>query len=143
MAARKRRSGEGQPQQLPLLCQRCVGPVSARRTDTHILIRCEECNIDLLAIPLAVGESIEEEIILKAEERRLIKQVPAPARALYEYLRRYVRRHGYAPSHREMRDALGWTSSNQVRHYLDRLEEVNLIERDYGAARGIRLPHAA
>lgn len=60
-------------------------------------------------------------------------------RTLYEYLRRYVENHGYAPTLREIQRGLGWGSVSSVRHHLKVLEEGDLIERDYATSRGIRL----
>jgi SOS-response transcriptional repressor LexA len=62
---------------------------------------------------------------------------------LYDYLRRYIGRYRYAPTLREMQAAVGWQSANSATYYLAQLEEVGLIERDYGASRGIRLVHVA
>ncbi len=137
--ARQRRNLTDGPRQLPLLCEHCTGPVSVQRSETQVVIRCARCDQDLLRIPL----ERQEDSGLQPAERDLLQQAPEPARALYEYLRRYLRRYGYAPSHRELRDAMGWSSVNMVRHYLDRLEEIGLIERDFMTPRGIRMPHAA
>jgi DNA-binding MarR family transcriptional regulator len=42
-----------------------------------------------------------------------------------------------------MQQAFHWGSASTALYHLGRLEAAGLIERDFGEARGIRLPHAA
>lgn len=139
--ARRKRSKDGS-QQLPLLCEQCGGPVTEQRSEAQVVFRCEACAVDLVTIPLSAPRDGEEPPLLQIEQA-LLDQISSPARALYEYLRRYAHRHGYAPSLREMQLAMGWSSVNTASHHLKQLEEIGLIERDYATTRGIRLPHAA
>lgn len=65
-------------------------------------------------------------------------------RRVKEYIRKYVRQHGYAPSWREIRDAFGFASLNAVTCHLKPLEAKGHIIWDSKIARSIRLlevPH--
>lgn len=139
MAGRKTRRVV--PGQIPLMCKQCGDAVVVVREGDTVLARCRTCDFSTLVFTMPGVE--EEDGDLLAEETDRLDEVNASARALYEYLRRYQRRYGYAPALREMQDAVGWSSVNTVRHYLAQLEEVGLIERDFAAARGIRLPLVA
>jgi repressor LexA len=63
----------------------------------------------------------------------------AGSRKLLKVLERYITRHGYAPSLRELAGLMHMHSPNTVRYYLASLEGAGLIERDRGIARGIRI----
>jgi hypothetical protein len=116
-----------------------------------VLIRCEGCGERLFAYyvdpdrqsPGDEPPEREDAFVVRRVERDLLKQCKPPARALYEYLRGFCRKHGYAPSLRQMQIGMGWESVNAVDHYLRQLEAAGLIERDTGVSRGIRLVHVA
>lgn len=136
---------------LPLVCEYCGGPVRAVRSDERVLIRCEACNKRLFSYYLdparqKPGEEPpewEDLFFVKRVERDLLNELGQPAQALYDFLRRYILHHGYAPTLREMQAGLGWDSPTSVRHHLNQLVEAGLIERECGTARGIRLVHVA
>src|SRR5690349_2628999 len=98
---------------LPIVCGWC-GESKARAhiSPDSVVISCEGCGARLFACDLGQDGSISE-----AEHERLQKVVPA-AQVLYDFIRRFLRQHGYAPTLREMRDGLGWGSPNSVTHYL-------------------------
>jgi len=135
--------------QLPMLCPHCGGPARDLRNSERVLFRCTVCGKRLYAYYVDPARSHEtppereDEFFIKRAERDLANSLSQPAQALYEYLRRHARKHGYAPSFREMRDALGWESHSTVSYYMKQLIDVGLVEQDYATARAIRLPFAA
>jgi repressor LexA len=64
----------------------------------------------------------------------------ARQREVYEFIVERFERAGRPPTMRELGSALGITSTNGVRCFLEALETKGFIERDPGLARGIRLP---
>ncbi len=58
---------------------------------------------------------------------------------VYDYIVRTIRERGYAPSVRDIREALGYKSTSTVHMYLERLEMLGYILRDEGKSRAIRL----
>jgi hypothetical protein len=132
---------------LPVICEQCGGgPVHVLRSQERVLIRCEACGAKIFAHyadPHQRGDDEEAGPLVRSVELELLSQVTIPAQALYEYLRRYVGRHGYAPTLREMQAGMGWSSVNVARHYLKQLEKAGLIERDFAATRGIRIVYVA
>ena len=56
---------------------------------------------------------------------------------VYKFLRSYHKKHGIAPTFREIGQACGINSTSNVRYHLDLLERAGLIERKPGVARGI------
>ncbi len=66
---------------------------------------------------------------------------PRQTRA-FAALAAYLHAHGYAPSQRELRDALGLASTRSVSAYLARLRDAGLIQVAPGVARGISLTSA-
>lgn len=136
---------------LPVICGYCgAEAVVALRNTERVLIRCEACGTRLFAYytdpdrrQRGAPPRCEDAFFVRQVERDLLREVTRPAQALYEFIRRYIARHGYAPTLREMQTGVGWQSVTSVRHHLKQLERVGLIERDYGAARGIRLVHVA
>lgn len=123
---------------LPIVCGWC-GEARARAeiSPDAVVIRCDGCGARLFACDLGDAAPVSS-----AERDLLGSAVPA-AQVLYDFIRRFMKQNGYAPTLREMRDGLGWGSPNSVTHYLRQLDAIGLIERDYGAARGIRLVHAS
>ena len=119
-------------------CENCGASASyAQPSKEKLVIRCRGCGHTIYVYyndPTHPDAPTPHSI-----EAALLAEVTPPARALYDGLCRYYRQYGYAPTLRELTAMLGWASTNSTRHHLAALEEVGLIERDYGAARGIRL----
>ena len=61
------------------------------------------------------------------------------SRQVYDFVRAYVARHGYAPKLREIAAHLGITSRGVVHRHLRALEQEGLISIESDLARGIRL----
>lgn len=61
------------------------------------------------------------------------------ARQVYDFVRAYVARHGYAPKLREIAAHLGIASRGVVHRHLRALEQEGLISIEADLARGIRL----
>ena len=61
---------------------------------------------------------------------------------VYEYVRSHVRRHGRAPTVRELCCALEISSTSVVLYHLRQLVKAGRIERDLGIPRGIVLADA-
>ena len=64
------------------------------------------------------------------------------ARQVYDFVRAYTARHGYAPKLREIADHLGIASRGVVHRYLRALKAEGLIRVEPERARGIRLPRS-
>jgi repressor LexA len=60
-------------------------------------------------------------------------------RQVFDFVRAYVARHGYAPKLREIAAQLGITSRGTVHRYLRALEEEGLLAIESDIARGVRL----
>ena len=58
---------------------------------------------------------------------------------VYDYIVKTIRERGYAPSVRDIRQALGYKSTSTVHMYLGRLEMLGYIVKDEGKSRAIRL----
>jgi len=135
--------------QLPLFCGTCGGPARAHRNAERVVIRCEQCGQRLFAYyldPARDGETPPERedlFFVKLVERDLLRLAGPPAQALYDYLRRFIKAHSYPPTLREIQMAFGWGSPSTAQYFLNQLVDIGLIERDYGASRGIRLVHVA
>lgn len=134
---------------LPVICDRCGSrSVVALRSAERVVIRCEVCEARIFAYYTDQRRSgappeAEDDFFTRQVEQELLRLVSQAAGALYEYIRRYMKKHGYAPTLREMQAEFGWSSPNAATHHLKQLEAVGLVERDYGEPRGIRLPHVA
>lgn len=61
-------------------------------------------------------------------------------RQVYDFIRAYVERHGYAPKLREIGTALGIQSRGTVHRYVRSLEQAGLVAVEASQARGVRLP---
>lgn len=140
--------GQTRERRLPVICDRCGSrAVVAQRIGDRMLIRCTVCDAQIFSYTLAPGRPATERpqgadmYLVRQIELALLDEVGQATGALYEFLRRYVSAHGYAPTLREMQSQFGWRSPNAATHHLQRLEAAGLIERDYGEPRGIRLPH--
>lgn len=62
---------------------------------------------------------------------------------VYEYIVQSIQEHGYAPSVREIGDALGLKSPSTVHFHIKHLEELGLIEKGAGKGRAIALKKQA
>lgn len=60
-------------------------------------------------------------------------------RKLLTYLREYIGQNGEAPTFREIRAALGWSSGSRVFEVLNALQERGYLWRGYGKPRSIVL----
>ncbi len=69
---------------------------------------------------------------LKPQEQRVL-----------DHIARSIRENGYAPSVRDIKDALGFKSTSTVHMYLNRLEEFGLIRKEDGKSRAITLGEEA
>lgn len=58
---------------------------------------------------------------------------------VYDYIVKTIQERGYAPSVRDIREALGYKSTSTVHMYLGRLEMLGYIIKDEGKSRAIRL----
>ena len=58
---------------------------------------------------------------------------------VYEYISEAISRNGYAPSVRDIEEALGFRSTSTVQMYISRLEELGLIRKIEGKSRSITL----
>jgi repressor LexA len=58
---------------------------------------------------------------------------------IFDYVRRYLRKHGYPPTVREIGKAVGLTSSSTVHAHLANLERFGLLRRDPTKPRAIEL----
>ena len=60
-------------------------------------------------------------------------------RAIFDYIKKTIRSEGYAPSVRDICNALNMKSTSTVHTYLARLEEKGLIQKDAGKSRALRV----
>ena len=58
---------------------------------------------------------------------------------VYDYIAKTIRERGYAPSVRDIQDALDYKSTSTVHMYLGRLEMLGYIIKDEGKSRALRL----
>ena len=68
-----------------------------------------------------------------------MKDMTPRERSVFEYIKNSLSDNGYAPSVRDIRDALGFKSTSTVHMYLTRLAERGLITRDGGKSRAIHM----
>ena len=68
-----------------------------------------------------------------------MKQLTDRERSVYEYIKSSFTDRGYAPSVRDIRDALGFKSTSTVHMYLTRLADMGLITREGGKSRAIHM----
>ena len=66
-----------------------------------------------------------------------MRELTERERSVYEYIKNAISNLGYAPSVRDIRDALGFKSTSTVHMYLTRLSDMGLITRDGGKSRAI------
>lgn len=63
---------------------------------------------------------------------------PTKRRQLLNYITRYTSENGYAPSIREMMEAMGVRSSSTIKHHLAALEKGGLLTHTVGVARSYK-----
>lgn len=68
-----------------------------------------------------------------------MKDMTPRERSVFEYIKNSLRDNGYAPSVRDIRDALGFKSTSTVHMYMTRLADRGLITRDGGKSRAIHM----
>jgi repressor LexA len=71
------------------------------------------------------------------------RRVTNTRQRVLSYIRAYLERKGYAPSVRDIRDALRMSSTSVVQYHLDALEEEGEIRRSRDQSRTIRLSGSA
>src|SRR6266513_5401973 len=69
----------------------------------------------------------------------LVKDLTKRQREIFDYISRYLSRHGYPPTVREIGKAVGLHSSSTVHAHLANLEKVGLLRRDPTKPRAIEL----
>lgn len=69
--------------------------------------------------------------------------LPLKERLLVSFLETYIDGHGFSPTVRLMREALGYRSNSPIQNLLDRLEQKGVIEREKGKSRTVRLRQLA
>ena len=62
---------------------------------------------------------------------------------VFDYVVESIKENGYAPSVRDIKEALGFKSTSTVHMYLNRLEEFGLIHKEDGKSRAITLEGSA
>jgi len=68
-----------------------------------------------------------------------MKDMTPRERSVFDYIKNSLNDNGYAPSVRDIRDALGFKSTSTVHMYLTRLADRGLITRDGGKSRAIHM----
>src|SRR6478672_8336292 len=69
----------------------------------------------------------------------LVKDLTKRQREIFDFISRYLSRHGYPPTVREIGKAVGLHSSSTVHAHLSNLEKVGLLRRDPSKPRAIEL----
>ena len=59
-------------------------------------------------------------------------------RKVYDYIKKVLERDGYAPSVRDIQNALGIKSTSTVHSYIERLESKGYIKKEQGKSRTLR-----
>ncbi len=72
-----------------------------------------------------------------------MQRLSSRQREALNFIRQHQAEHGYAPTIREIGDAMGIRSTNGVSDHLKALERRGWIKRAPGAARAIRILEAA
>lgn len=71
-----------------------------------------------------------------------MRELTEREKSVYDYIKNAINDLGYAPSVRDIRDALGFKSTSTVHMYLTRLTDMGLITRDGGKSRAIHMDGA-
>lgn len=75
---------------------------------------------------------------MKANPRRA-NYLTERQKMILEFITEYHRRHGIAPTHREIRDHFGYSSYGTVYKHLKLLQEKGYLHRDWNQKRGLEL----
>ena len=68
-----------------------------------------------------------------------MQQLSTMQRRIYDYIRESIAQNGYAPSVREIGEAVGLRSPSTVHFHLKNLEEAGYIEKSAGKGRTLKL----
>jgi repressor LexA len=66
-----------------------------------------------------------------------MKELTQREKQVYDYITETLKQKGYAPSVRDVRDALGFKSTSTVHMYIQRLADMGLIVKDGGKSRAL------
>jgi repressor LexA len=69
----------------------------------------------------------------------LVKDLTKRQREIFDYISRYLSRHGYPPTVREIGKAVGLHSSSTVHAHLSKLESLGILKRDPTKPRAIEV----
>src|ERR671917_2186867 len=69
----------------------------------------------------------------------LVKDLTKRQREIFDFISRYLAKHGYPPTVREIGKAVGLHSSSTVHAHLAKLEKIGLLRRDPTKPRAIEL----
>src|SRR3954469_14243809 len=69
----------------------------------------------------------------------IVKDLTKRQREIFDFISRYLSRHGYPPTVREIGKAVGLHSSSTVHAHLANLEKIGLLRRDPTKPRAIEL----
>ncbi|RMH19929.1 MAG: transcriptional repressor LexA [Acidobacteria bacterium] len=75
----------------------------------------------------------------RPHRRRRASFLTERQKAILEFITDYHRRHGIAPTHREIRDHFGYSSYGTVYKHLKLLQEKGYLHRDWNQKRGLEL----
>jgi SOS-response transcriptional repressor LexA len=68
-----------------------------------------------------------------------MREISQRHRSLCHYIARYTQTHGWPPSRREIKQALGFTSTSHVAYYLETLEQQGYLHCQPHVSRGMTL----
>src|SRR6187549_3396624 len=69
----------------------------------------------------------------------LVKDLTNRQREIFDYISRYLGRHGYPPTVREIGKAVGLHSSSTVHAHLSKLESLGVVKRDPSKPRALEV----
>ena len=69
----------------------------------------------------------------------LVKDLTKRQREIFDYISRYLSRHGYPPTVREIGKAVGLHSSSTVHAHLSKLETLGVLKRDPSKPRALEV----
>jgi repressor LexA len=69
----------------------------------------------------------------------LVKDLTKRQREIFDYISRYLNRHGYPPTVREIGKAVGLHSSSTVHAHLSKLESLGVLKRDPAKPRALEV----
>lgn len=80
---------------------------------------------------------------MKAAVPKMAMDLTPREREILDYIKSTIKSDGYAPSVRDICNALGMKSTSTVHTYLARLEEKGAIQKDAGKSRSLRIDNGA